>query len=111
MLQLLGKQATEKKLLTGQQSTVDWLRPQKTTRHVECPAVSDEHQRTIDSVLVNQNNWVIKQLFQCYLGNSQTIVPRQWRNLGNCSFRLSASGNRFSDLLHYRGKIIWPFPA
>ena len=64
-----------------------------TSRNVKRPEVNDEHLRTVDSGEVIWDNLVIKQLFQSYLGNSQTTVP-------------SASGNSFPDLLHYLGTII-----
>ena len=47
-----------------------------TSRNVKSPDVNDEYRRIVDSISVILNNWVIKQLFQGYLGNSQTIVPR-----------------------------------
>ena len=47
-----------------------------TSRNVKSPDVNDEYRCIVDSVLVFKNHLVIKQLFQGYLGNSQTIVPR-----------------------------------
>ena len=48
-----------------------------TSRNVKSPDVNDEYRRTADSsVSVILNNWVIKKLFQGYLGNIQSIVPR-----------------------------------
>ena len=46
-----------------------------TSLNVKSPDVKDEYRRIVDSVTVILNNWVIKQLFQGHLRNSQTIVP------------------------------------
>ena len=50
---------------------------------------SSLHRRTVDSVVLFFNNWVIKQVFHGYLGNSQPRSLSRGEDLGNCCPKLS----------------------
>ena len=49
---------------------------------------NDKRRRTVDSVVLFLNNWVIKQLFHGYLGNSQPRSFSRGEDLGNCCSKL-----------------------
>ena len=53
------------------------------------PDVNDKRRRTVDSVVLLLNNWVIKQLFHGYLGNSHPQSLSRGEDLGNCCPNLS----------------------
>ena len=51
--------------------------------------VNDKRRLTVDSVVLFFNNWVIKQLFNGYFGNSQPQSLSKGEDLGNCCPKLS----------------------
>ena len=57
---------------------------------------NDKRRRTVDSVVLFLNNWVIKQLFHGYFGNSQPWSLSRAKDMGSCCPKLSQIFSTYS---------------